>query len=82
MMQSTFEEMFRQATTNAVALPYQERVALADPFPTLLDVPTGLGKTAAAILAWVWRRRFAAESTRRDTPRWNDAVPGRLRRSP
>jgi CRISPR-associated endonuclease/helicase Cas3 len=61
--------MFRQATSNAAPLPYQQRLALADPFPTLLDVPTGLGKTAAAILAWVWRRRFAEESNRRDTPR-------------
>jgi CRISPR-associated endonuclease/helicase Cas3 len=68
-MKATFEELFRQATSNATSLPYQKRLALADPFPTLLDIPTGLGKTAAAILAWVWRRRFAEESTRTTTPR-------------
>jgi hypothetical protein len=29
----------------------------------------GLGKTAAAILAWLWRRRFATEQVRAQTPR-------------
>lgn len=64
-----FEAMFRQATGNPVSLPYQNHVALGDHFPTLLDVPTGLGKTAAAILAWVWQRRFAEEAIRTTTPR-------------
>lgn len=64
-----FEALFKRATENPAPLPYQKRLALGDPFPALLDVPTGLGKTAAAILAWVWRRRFAEESTRRNTPR-------------
>ena len=50
-------------------LPYQTRLATGDPLPSLLDVPTGLGKTAAAVLAWVWRRRFACESVRNQTPR-------------
>ncbi len=35
----------------------------------LLDVPTGLGKTAAAILSWVWQRRFAEQAIRTTTPR-------------
>lgn len=64
-----FQALFKRATENPAPLPYQMRLALADPFPTLLDIPTGLGKTAAAILAWVWRRRFAADSTRNTTPR-------------
>lgn len=64
-----FEALFRRATENPAPLPYQKRLALGDPLPTLLDVPTGLGKTAAAILAWVWRRRFAAEPTRKNPPR-------------
>ena len=46
-------------------MPYKNASQLGDPFPILLDVPTGLGKTAAAILAWLWRRRFA----NKDTPR-------------
>jgi CRISPR-associated endonuclease/helicase Cas3 len=32
-------------------------------------VPTGAGKTAAVVLAWLWRRRFAEEAIRRATPR-------------
>ncbi len=35
--------------------PYQERLAL-ETWPQVLDVNTGLGKTAAVILAWLWRR--------------------------
>lgn len=64
----TFTTLFRQATGGNDPLPYQIRLAVADPFPSLLDVPTGLGKTAAAVLAWVWRRRFADESIREQTP--------------
>jgi CRISPR-associated endonuclease/helicase Cas3 len=65
----TFTSLFRQATGGNDPLPYQIRLAVADPFPSLLDVPTGLGKTAAAVLAWVWRRRFADESVRKHAPR-------------
>ena len=48
---------------------YQERLATGATVPALLDVPTGMGKTAAAVLAWLWRRRFAEESVRSKTPR-------------
>lgn len=58
MSAEQFRAMFRRATNGNDPLPYQERLALGDSLPSLLDVPTGLGKTAAAILAWVWRRRF------------------------
>jgi CRISPR-associated endonuclease/helicase Cas3 len=64
-----FSAMFCRATENPAPLPYQSRLALGDALPSLLDVPTGLGKTAAAVLAWVWRRRFADESIRAQTPR-------------
>lgn len=52
-----------------VPYPYQERLACEEPFPELLDVPTGLGKTAAAVLAWVWRRRFHNDKVKAATPR-------------
>jgi len=65
----SFRSTFEQATGNPLPLPYQERLAVGEPFPALLDVPTGLGKTAAAILAWVWRRRFADGAVRARTPR-------------
>src|SRR5437867_1896438 len=64
-----YDDFFRQATSQAKEpLPYQVKVATDRCYPRLLDVPTGLGKTAAAILSWVWRRRFDAE-TRPKTPR-------------
>jgi CRISPR-associated endonuclease/helicase Cas3 len=49
--------------------PYQERLALAPELPILLDVPTGAGKTAAAVLSWLWRRRYADDKIRQQTPR-------------
>lgn len=64
-----FTELFRRATNGNEPLPYQQRLAFCEPQPALLDVPTGLGKTAAAILAWAWRRRFAGDSIRSQTPR-------------
>jgi len=63
-----FAEFFKRATGKD-PYPYQERLATVDPLPELLDIATGLGKTAAAVLAWLWRRRFAKEETRRQTPR-------------
>ena len=47
---------------------YQEK--LAQCLPDILAVPTGCGKTAAAVLAWAWRRRRRPESDiRQRTPR-------------
>ena len=65
-----FGEMFEKATGIAEGpFPFQERFATDDEIPSLVDVPTGLGKTAMAILGWLWRRRFAAEGIRAKTPR-------------
>lgn len=64
-----FVSYFRQATNGDDPLPYQRRLAFCEQFPSLLDIPTGLGKTAAAILGWVWRRRFSSEQVRNQTPR-------------
>ncbi len=52
---SSFDAFFRAATGRG---PYDYQMSLAErvPFPELLDVPTGLGKTAAVVLAWLWRR--------------------------
>lgn len=35
---------------------YQTRLATSPELPTLVNVPTGTGKTAAIIGAWLWRR--------------------------
>lgn len=63
-----FNDFFRRASGHA-PYPYQEELATAAFLPALLDVPTGLGKTAAAVLGWLWRRQFAEEAIRRATPR-------------
>ena len=67
-LEERYRAFFEQATENATPLPYQTRLATEIDFRALLDVPTGL-ETAAAILAWVWRRRFAEDPIRRSTPR-------------
>jgi CRISPR-associated endonuclease/helicase Cas3 len=64
-----FNEFFRRATGGHEPYPYQQELAKATSLPELLDVPTGLGKTAAAVLGWLWRRRFADEAIRHFTPR-------------
>jgi|SRR5690606_10331930 len=50
-----FAQLFRTATGLAQPYSYQQRLATA-PLPDLLDVPTGMGKTAAVTLAWLWKR--------------------------
>lgn len=50
----TFEDLFRQLTRYP-PFPYQQRLA-EQPWPTLLDIPTGLGKTAAVTIAWLFKR--------------------------
>ncbi|WP_212823144.1 CRISPR-associated endonuclease Cas3'' [Catellatospora sp. TT07R-123] len=59
-----FEGFMRTATGHAPH-PYQARLA-AEGLPELLSAPTGAGKSAAAVLAWLYRRLIAApESTPR-----------------
>lgn len=49
--------------------PYQAALATSPDLPDLLSVPTGAGKTAAAVLSWLWRRRFGPSELRLTTPR-------------
>lgn len=50
-----FSDFFLQATNER---PYAYQRALAEnELPEVLIAPTGLGKTAAIVLAWLWRRR-------------------------
>jgi len=55
----TFEQFFQTATGHA-PYDYQRRLAgVASGGPCasqLISVPTGLGKTAAVVLAWLWNR--------------------------
>lgn len=52
-----YTEFFKKATQGEFApYPYQESFAEGAALPTLLRVPTGAGKTEAAILGWMYRR--------------------------
>jgi CRISPR-associated endonuclease/helicase Cas3 len=65
-------EVFFQEVVGKAPFPYQARLAdmPAGQFPRLLHVPTGAGKTAAVISAWLWRRFIHPdEAVRRETPR-------------
>ena len=64
-----FHNFFNRATNNPVPYPYQRRLATGKTLPQLLSVPTGVGKTATAVLGWLWRRKFADASINKTTPR-------------
>src|SRR4051812_7223164 len=64
-MTSPSGHFFRTATAGRDPYPYQERFAEANSLPHLLRAPTGAGKTATAVLGWLWRW----ESKAPDTPR-------------
>ena len=55
----TFEDFFRSATGNK-PYAYQSRLAGGDSGRAceslLINIPTGLGKTAAVVMAWLWNR--------------------------
>ncbi len=56
----TFDDFFERATRSIdpkenTPFGYQRRLAM-EPWPDLLDIPTGLGKTAAVVLAWIYKR--------------------------
>lgn len=52
------------ATLGVPPYPYQQRLADED-WPDVLKIPTGLGKTAAIFLAWLYKRHSNASSTPR-----------------
>jgi len=68
MEYNNYEEFFHQVLGNA-PYQYQRRLAEDVDWPMALHVGTGLGKSAAVVLAWLWRRRFAENNIRQRTPR-------------
>jgi CRISPR-associated endonuclease/helicase Cas3 len=59
-----FVDFFSQATGCKSPYAYQCRLA-EEEWPDALIAPTGLGKTAAVIVAWLWRRRAEPETAQR-----------------
>ena len=68
-MISSFEDLVGAATRGCLPYPYQSRLA-DEGLPEVLAVPTGAGKTLAAVLPWLYRRRFHPDpDVRLVTPR-------------
>lgn len=71
-MKTNFEALFRRCMGDRSPYPYQIRLAL-ESWPDVLHIPTGLGKTAAVVLAWLHKRGYRHDGNReeanRDTPR-------------
>lgn len=68
-MNVSFDDFFRRATGQE-PFPYQRALAERERFPALVRAPTGAGKTAALVLAWLYRRRFHPDpAVRAATPR-------------
>lgn len=59
-----FQAFFKQATGRS-PYPYQERFATSTVHPHLLRAPTGAGKTATAVLGWLWRLHHSGVPTPR-----------------
>jgi len=59
--------MFYKAT-GFNPFPYQEQLAGRDTWPEVIKIPTSLGKTAAIILAWIYKRHYCSV-TKEATPR-------------
>lgn len=80
-MPASYQTFFQSATNNT-PYGYQCRLACGpdakaddpttqtggtDCASQLIDIPTGLGKTAAVVLAWLWNRAAHPEADHRDT---------------
>ena len=64
----SFDEFFQRATGTG-PYAYQRTFAQSPTLPDLLEAPTGSGKTATAVLGWLWRRRNGTEAQRRQAGR-------------
>ncbi len=66
----TFDDFFKKATgVREGPYPFQRKFAEDKKLYQLVNVPTGLGKTAMAVLGWLWRRREAPDEIKKTTPR-------------
>lgn len=69
-MPQAFDAFFKSATGNT-PYAYQRHLAGGDTgrpcASQLINIPTGLGKTAAVVLAWLWNRVAHPDGVHRDT---------------
>jgi CRISPR-associated endonuclease/helicase Cas3 len=64
----TFDQFF-ETCTRVAPYGFQRAFALAPSFPDLVEAPTGSGKTATAVLGWLWRRRHGTPVQRAEAGR-------------
>lgn len=62
-------EHFFQAATGKLPYAYQRAFAIAPTLPDLLEAPTGSGKTATAVIGWLWRRLHGTPEQRAEAGR-------------
>lgn len=76
-MANSYLDLFRQAfkENEREPYPYQEELATASGWPELLHIPTGMGKTAAVTLAWIYKRGWRTNGQRANI---DTATPRRL----
>lgn len=75
-IEESFKDFFRRATKDEKnpsgydPYPFQKKFATSMQLPELIDIPTGMGKTDAVVLGWLWKRRFdPRKEIRNQTPR-------------
>ena len=64
----SFNDFFKRAT-GYEPFDYQKKLSEGNTIPSLLEIPTGLGKTAAIIMAWLWRINTNNPEIKKNTPR-------------
>ncbi len=76
-MSKDYLDLFRSAfaQNELKPYPYQERLACDSVWPELLDIPTGMGKTAAVTMAWLYKRGWRKDGRNADI---DEATPRRL----
>lgn len=76
-MNENYLDLFRTAfaSRERTPYPYQERLASDSAWPELLDIPTGMGKTAAVTMAWLYKRGWRKGGGKADI---DEATPPRL----
>jgi len=68
LVRTRYVDLFIQAT-GFKPYPYQIELATSEHWPEVIEVETGVGKTAAIVTAWLFKRRFSTCEAKASTPR-------------